>query len=685
VLAKVPKKRIDGRSTFGSLIAYISAHASAVVCSDSLWSAETAPDEMAQVSLMNERVKDPVYHYILSWPGSELPSDASASDAVKATLRELNMIDHQWVAAIHRNTKNVHAHVAANRVHPRSFASVYPRQDWIVLDRVCRALELEHGWHHDRGPNSVDYSDVSSPRIVRDRDRSTSKRVNPSTIARDFTAWTGLENFQSWVAREPADHVRRVLDTARCRWQDVHDALDQFNLEYRPRGSGAVVVDRDDSERFHAKASHLGRFASRSKLEAQLGPYTARQKTIDQSTEQIPSTRAAKRLAVARYRADRPNLERALGRATCDALHERYIQSRASVSTSGGQGSRLVRDLQRQSESARLGALKDENRSAREKIRQVRGPAARRLLYSQHAWTTAGQRERLRDEIAQERDRLRGIERAARHPSWREWLCEQATAGDDLARRRLRGMRFRERRGITPAQPANEIGSVVGSAPSKIVSFDQYRAVADRQGLNYVLGSGVAFRDEGLRVTFYNASSDVLRAGLLLCREKWGSELKVTGFGHSLAEVRTIGEKLGITIVGPNKQRVGTDLESQNRSPKYGAADDHTRSEVLRKSLEQLSRDLAKLTALFEGKPGARHTGKIVAVLADVSAKQNIVVLDVGRELGIVHVDSHAANDCLTRIGEVVVCRWASQTSNLRHCWQFHRVERTGAEPQLER
>jgi hypothetical protein len=33
----------------------------------------------------------------------------------------------------------------------------------------------------------------------------------------------------------------------------------------------------------------------------------------------------------------------------------------------------------------------------------------------------------------------------------------------------------------------------------------------------------------------------------------------------------------------------------------------------------------------------------------------------------------------------MVVCKWAAQTPNQRHGWQFHRVERTRAGPQLER
>ncbi len=686
MLAKVPKKRTDGRSSFGSLIAYVSTHASALACSDALWSTDTAADEMTQVSLMNERVKDAVYHYILSWPGSEQPTDDQAFGAVSTTLGELNMVDHQWVAAVHRNTKNVHTHVAVNRVHPETFLSVYPKQDWIVLDRACRTLELKYNWKHDLGPNKIEFSDLTSPRIVRtDRDLSASQAATPSTKARDFSAWTGLENFQGWVAREPAAHLRHALAAPMTSWQSVHEALGRFNLEYRLKGSGAVVVDRDRSDSFHAKATHLGRFAARSRMEAQLGPYTAPRKSIERSYGQNSSTSATERLAVAGYKADKPNLEKAVGRSDGDALYARYLESRASLSSSSTQELRLARDRQRQSERTRLDGLRDQNRRSREEIRQLSGARERRLRYSQHAWTAASRRETLRRQIAEERSRLRVLDRDTRHPSWRDWLGEQASAGNDLAKQRLRGLRFRERPGIMFVRAAPEIGSVVGNATSKTVSFDRYRAVVDPRGLNFILESGVAFRDEGKRVAFYDTSEEVLRTGLLLCREKWGSALNATGFERSQIEIMAIGKELGITFVGLDTHRARSDMRTQPRKSDGHVDGELTRSESLRDSLQQLSRDVAKPVAICAGKLGARHTGRMVSVLADETTKQSIVVLDIGRELGLAYVDHNLANDCRGRIGEMVICKWATDATNLHQSWQFNRIECARAVPQLER
>ena len=55
MLAKVPIKRLDGKSSFVALTDYIIKEASAVRHSDEVFSAESAGTDMALVASMNER------------------------------------------------------------------------------------------------------------------------------------------------------------------------------------------------------------------------------------------------------------------------------------------------------------------------------------------------------------------------------------------------------------------------------------------------------------------------------------------------------------------------------------------------------------------------------------------------------------------------------------------------------
>jgi hypothetical protein len=61
---------------------------------ETVLSIKTAGLEMAQVARMNERVKSAVYHFVLSWPSGEMPTDRQAEAAVRATLSALCMSDH---------------------------------------------------------------------------------------------------------------------------------------------------------------------------------------------------------------------------------------------------------------------------------------------------------------------------------------------------------------------------------------------------------------------------------------------------------------------------------------------------------------------------------------------------------------------------------------------------------------
>jgi hypothetical protein len=274
VIAKVPSKRRDGRSSFTALTSYLLRDASAVMHADSVLSIKTAGLEMAQVARMNERVKNAAYHFVLSWPSGEIPTDQQAEGAVRSAISALGMVEHQWVGAVHRNTAHVHAHVAVNRIHPATFEAVYPFRDWIALDKVCREIELEQGWKHDVGPAIVRVAADGSRSVeLGDRKRERTAPARSATKARDFSAHTGEVSFQRWVAGEPAKRLKRLLERPGCSWSHFHRELAKYDLEYRLKGSGAIVVDKLQPDKWCAKATHMGRFASRTQLERKLGPF----------------------------------------------------------------------------------------------------------------------------------------------------------------------------------------------------------------------------------------------------------------------------------------------------------------------------------------------------------------------------------------------------------------------------
>lgn len=94
---------------------------------------------MLAVAEANPRVKDPMYHVIISWPASEKPTDAQAFESGVYAMEAVGMAGHQYVFAIHRDTDNVHLHMAVNRVNPDTLKAVYPDRDFYKLDRAMRS------------------------------------------------------------------------------------------------------------------------------------------------------------------------------------------------------------------------------------------------------------------------------------------------------------------------------------------------------------------------------------------------------------------------------------------------------------------------------------------------------------------------------------------------------------------
>ena len=130
----------------------------------------TAIIEMNAVASKNRRVKDPAYHFILSWPESEKPSNEAIFDAGRNALRALNLHEHQYVMAIHGNTDNIHCHITANRVHPKTFKSQQLSHSKRKLRYAARESEIKHGWSHDSGIYLVEIDEKGRKRIVKNLD-----------------------------------------------------------------------------------------------------------------------------------------------------------------------------------------------------------------------------------------------------------------------------------------------------------------------------------------------------------------------------------------------------------------------------------------------------------------------------------------------------------------------------------
>lgn len=537
-------------------------------------SLENAPAEMYAVAQQAPRVKEPVYHYILSWPEHERPATQDIFAAARDTLAALGMGDHQYIIAIHANTDNLHAHIEVNRVHPKTFRAFDPYRDYLTLHRAAREVEIRYGWHHDNGAFQV-VAVNGQKHIVRNDDYVDPDLAPVRAGAQRAEVWSGEQSLETWCKGEPATDLRRVLKNARTTgWQDVHRALALHGLELREAGGrGMQVVDvshetlRKGGRPLAVRASAAFRFLKRNELETRFGAFEPRSPEPDVEPQRT-------------YQRDpRKRLESRLARqALRDALHARFkLEEKIAREQQAIARQELI--PYQAEERERYAALREHHAQTRAAIREDRSltSAQRQALYMGVKMTMMGVREQLVEQIRQERSERREL--LPPIPTWREWVEQQAQLGDEAAISALRGMVYQDGRdqkkkaardaidaetnAIMPAQPQD-------SDPHARRFGDLVWRVAKNGRVTYRFASGEdAFHDDGERVTFsrQHVSDDALALSLQYSAQKWEGGLRISGGDFAFkARVVRIAVEQGIAVQNIELR----DLEQQIRAEREG-------------------------------------------------------------------------------------------------------------------
>lgn len=608
MIPKVVANRRDGKSSFRQLAAYVThgitqsgespakhswSNLTQYITKDSVLDAlgehvektigvetgnvsslENAPAEMYAVAQQAPRVKEPVYHYILSWPEHERPATQDIFAAARDTLAALGMGDHQYIIAIHANTDNLHAHIEVNRVHPKTFRAFDPYRDYLTLHRTAREVEIRYGWHHDNGAFQV-VAVNGQKHIVRNDDYVDPDLAPSRAGAQRAEVWSGEQSLETWCKGEPATDLRRVLKDARTAgWQDVHRVLALHGLELREaggRGMQVVDVSHETPEKggrpLAIRASAAFRFLKRNELEERFGAFEARSPELEVEPQRTYQRDPHKRLE-----------SRLARRALRDALHARFqVEEKAARDLQAIARQELI--PYQAEERDRYAALREHHAQTRAVIREDRSltPALRQALYMGVKMTMMRAREQLVEQLRQERSERREL--LPPIPTWREWVEQQAQLGDEAAISALRGMVYQDGRdqkkkaardaidaetnAIMPAQPQD-------SDPHARRFGDLVWQVAKNGRVTYRFASGEdAFNDDGERVTFgrQQVSDDALALSLQYSAQKWQGGLRISGGDFAFkARVVRIAVEQGIAIQNIELR----DLEQQIRAEREG-------------------------------------------------------------------------------------------------------------------
>lgn len=140
-------KTIRG-SNFAATLKYILSKPDAALLATSQMFGENLKEwtlEFEAEAFGSRRVEYPVYHLIISLHPEDRPltSDDLFKRLIEATLAQMDLSDHQWLAARHYDTSHDHVHVVVNRVYSnRAAALVY---DHLRLQVIARGLEEQFG------------------------------------------------------------------------------------------------------------------------------------------------------------------------------------------------------------------------------------------------------------------------------------------------------------------------------------------------------------------------------------------------------------------------------------------------------------------------------------------------------------------------------------------------------------
>ena len=524
MIAKLPAKRRDSRSSFKDLINYclgVTGHAKNSVLYVGTKNLNSPPEkaylEMEGLSYENVKCKNPVLHFILSWRAEESPTNEQVDEAVEIALRELDLQDCQALWALQADTDNLHVHVAVNRILPETFRAIRPAGGWTkkALERAARKIEITQGWDVERtGRYEVDESGN-----IFERETNARKTPEISQKARDIEAHTGIESLERQAKRELAT----ILETA-ASWDELHVKLASKGFLFERKGNGAVLKKGDRA----VKLSQVSRESSFKKLEARLGDYQERKLEVKLQMPVKPN----------QYEIQ--SSPRPVGRKS---MWEEY---------------RAEREIYIRSKNRAIRELKARQKQERENLYWVQ-KSRRAEIFSENWKGRGGELNQIRSifAFASQRERLALREHQGeeilelkshylkRFPSFKDWLADQSR--DDM----YQVYRYPGQLLLSPEQ-----SGVRNSALQRIADLRDYsaRRGAGSSVLYCKAGTYTAdFSDMGRRIVLNKRklTEESVAAALQLANQKWGAT-EITGNAEYKELCISAAVKYGLRLANPD-------------------------------------------------------------------------------------------------------------------------------------
>ena len=369
------------------------------------------------------------------------------------------------------------------------------------------------------------------------------------------------ENLTTYVRREVAPSVQKLLTRQNVTWDHLHRLLSRAHLRLEKGELGGYTVLAVDSN-IRVKASDVFRnnFAgriNRHNTEATLGPWTPTSTSgyeADQHGTQHAAQNGGRNATQREERAAQRRADRSALMDEYNRYRERRRELCKAFTTDGREGRQYILDV------------------LREQKREIRASALpwpdKKVLLSRAVAQSVLEVRSLKLSIQKRR-------REAFPKDLRSWVADRADEGDARAAAQLRGWRYADQRNQRQLNARMEPDALhIGPSPDNDSTTDwselaQQRIAAQQKqqvlanqiaatriwtinrktgDVSYMLNGRVSVIDRGRLVTILNQDEAAIVFGLEMAVQKYGSRIACTGSDEWKRMVTICAIKHGIFV-----------------------------------------------------------------------------------------------------------------------------------------
>jgi hypothetical protein len=462
--------------------------------------------EIALTQAENTRAKgDKSYHLVISFREGEQPTREQLEDIEDRLCEGLGLGEHQRISAVHKNTDNMHMHIAINKVHPVTHRLIEPYYPYLKLDKLCKELEQKHGLEVDN-------------RIGEGKAKGK---------AAEMEAHTGEESLLSWVKENLKESLKQVKSEGQS-WQDVHSLLAEHDLIIKPRGAGLVIGTKDG--KVYIKASSVDRSLSIKVLTVKFGEYAP------PLAQERPPENESERQDKPKETYTRRSRDRA---PESNSLWGQYQKEKDSAYKARTEALNGIRKQQSEDRIKLIDSYRERRASVKGNTRL--DAATKRGVYSELS-------RQMKADFAKQKTDYGELRRKAvsENPAvtWDAWLVRQAEQGNVDALNILRN------RQQTRLKLAQALLTVESFEEAKTIIHPHLKPIVRRDGgVHYRLSDGGVVEDTKEAVLVPQVTEAATVLALSLANERFqGKALKVQGSDDFKRQVAKMAAIKGLNV-----------------------------------------------------------------------------------------------------------------------------------------